>query len=314
MIAFNSIDMNRTKFNIGFRSKKIILTPMILSVKHEPVFVFSNKERLVEYKEVRLLLNIKINDSETEIPFLVLLSKYLKNEGVNYSPTTNLDQNIFNYRMIRALNARYSDFMACDEFETLFHVLQIFQINNNYALTSTMYNNISASHLLNKHNLECLNMDYRMKYIIRRCRHILPNDDRIANDYYSKINFIEVPKTQELYNIVPFGFSASYSDSFESIKNNQFRVHAQSIWETIYHGTYSDCISVFLDLDKFEKLRLQILKDEDLKRQKESADDADYYYSHGWKEDYYNAMSDGQFGDYNDSNFDMDELDTWSNG
>lgn len=114
--------------------------------------------------------------------------------------------------------------------------------------------------------------------------------------------------TQYSINVLPKTFYSSFYKKIQTLEQflifkSPYYNHVKSY--SLYNGSYENSLKVFNNEAQLKEL---ISK-------------AKLTDSHNWataepysNEDYFNAMTDGQLGDYNDFNGDLDDIDTWSTG
>jgi hypothetical protein len=254
------------------------------------------------------------------LPYLILLTKSLKsNCYIKNSKGDYHDNEIFDYKRIRSINIKYDDIIRKDDFSILFEIIQIIETANFVNINSELYNSFNnLSFFTEKETNDSKYFDNK-EFIIRKS----PNPFKdskfyLDDDYLKDIHYLEF-KVMDLliqYNIVPYNFIPSYFDSFISMEKYYFNTCFENEkWRIVFCGSYNDCSEIFNNPEKFDNLVKSVSKEEnDRINKRNKAECDDYYFGGGWKEDYYNAMTDGQYGDYNDFDGNIDEIDTWSKG
>lgn len=321
-----------------FKNSTVEIKPVIQFVNHNQLYNYvkegwNGNESVIEYKEILFAVSIKIGKSYWELPFLMLLSKYLKDEFLqDNNKSFNLSDQHFHYRKKRCINLPLFMISAQAESEVLLDFLMVLDLAQNILITSQEYNNVNSDLFLSSDDLENLAHADHLQYCIKKY-YDTPKTTRAF--FYSKkhwkVPYITLSERKiglqilapildqsgavwkcDNYNIVPKGYNCSFTDSFSTLKEFHYEPPVKE--KLVYKGTFANCKQVFEDKQAISDLFKRVFKEEQDAQRRIQQEENEAYYNGGWQEDYFNAMTDGQLGDYNDFHGDLDDLDTWSRG
>lgn len=225
-------------------------------------------------------------------------------------------------------------FLLADQKEiaTLIEILLILDSGKTNNISSTQYHNINSDLFLSDSDIHNLSDSENLHYCIREYDKIAHTSEEFFNNkrmwkiphinLNSKKTEIEkaidtVDETGKIiatdsFNLVPVNYLSSFCDSFESLRSKKY--FTESKCRNVFFGTQQSCEEVMFNSENFSTLINKILKDDRENQSRNHQEEFSEYYRGGWEKDYFDVLTDGQLGDFDEFQGDMDDLDTWSRG
>jgi hypothetical protein len=315
----------------SFRGKRVqLLQPTIKDVFCKYVFEkfrTYNSEYLyaAEFKELLFNLSIKIEESSWEIPYLVLLTKRLNPKSRK--------ANDFVFSKQRNINVPLFAIEDKEGISTLIDILQILDSEGGSSISEAQYDNESVSLFFSNTDIQNLTKPDELKYCIKKYYSVATNTNAfLKNDILwsaPTINICSIKTQTELsfptknrngeivsadtFNVVPYSYVPSFCDSFDRMKRrpNLLCDLQKRATMVFFKGTYEQCKEVLIDKKKLSAFLGEVLKEEEDARKKAIQENTSYN-RRDLAQDYFDAMTDGQLGDYDDFKGSIDDIDTLS--
>jgi|GEM_PF-6554198 len=323
-----------------FKDSDISLSIAIEHIAHIPIYKFTEvgplgNSPITEYKEVRAVLNITISNTSWQVPYLLIFQKTLKNEFLDkYNIEMNGNDECFDFFRKRYLNVPLFELNNEGSISNLVEFLMILDLNKVSTISNQEYNFITADCLLTEKDKTLIQNSDNLKYCIKKYHRIAKK----PQNFFSNREMWKVPHialvsrksdierlvntvmkdTNEIissdsYTVIPYGYSSSFLPSFKEVKESRYVSPLKS--QEVFSGSYAECKSCLSDNTRFNELLKRVYKFEQDSLRRSQQEDSDAYYNRGgWERDYFDAMTDGQLGDYDDFKGDIDDIDTWSRG
>lgn len=306
-------------------------------------------EYVEEKKDIRFWLKVKFHPTEWEdsvewnIPYIVVVRRFKDIGFRNVSDYNDKykryeDEGSFLFLMDRYINVPFFNIKPQTNIGVLINILLILSSTNNQRfIYSEQYYNIKPDLFFMEKDIENLNSYASLKYCIRMYNNIADNGyewerningeamspninikNQVSKD--ERILSYEDQKTKKMinscsFNVVPFEYKYTYAKSFDHIRRIKSTNSFGEDYRFAISGTYEECSKILQDEKKFDVLKKKVFKDkQDSHRRKLSNDSFDYFHRGGAESDYFDTMTDGQLGTYDDFKGDIDDIDTWSRG
>jgi hypothetical protein len=276
------------------------------------------------YKLVTSKLEITINSSKWTIPVQYIFSKNKKpifSQGTNgYLQSKSVDA----FYKMRIINQPLFELQTSTDFSELIHLLLCFDSNYFNEISSAEFDKISIEDLLFKDDMLDINDINQIDCEVRLYPNTAKIKDAVIRDEnqwsipyvrLSDFDFADEMIEQFTYpkqicniNIVPKNYRCSFR---KLITSESEMLRATMLCRPKYHvlfkGKYEECRNFFNE----KKGLIRIANSELIKHIKSPKADA---YNDS---DYFDAMTDGQLGDYDtftENGGNIDDIDTWSGG
>lgn len=335
--------------NLSLNQTKIELTPILHSIididtSSENEIMISicgnsyDTDRVEEQKILKFNLTIRIDQSIWNIPYLILLTKWHKpTDNPRLYKDNYLDNSDYWCEKKRYINIPFFMLEEYEGINTLIEILLVIDSNSYSVISMPDYENFHSEHFFSSLDIDNISNRDKLEYCIRKYYQvpksiIVFNRERknwkipyinLKNDVFSFEKWIIQKEKSEfsaavfdIYIIAPKTYTPTYHPEpndlhYISTDNPKSR--------NIFYGTYNECKGVFFDEQIFSSLIKKVHGEDSDKAYRahlrESQRDSDnYFYRGGWKSDYFDAMTDGQQGNYNDFSGDLDDIDRLSRG
>lgn len=300
-----------------------IINPKILSIEEFKIPDFFS-DFIYIYKLVSSIVEITIDNSKWNIPFQYIFSKERKSIYSQGKDGYCHSEQIDGYYKMRILNQPLFELQNFPNFNELLNILFHFDTNFIKEIDNSQFNKISVSDLFFHGDEWSLDNFNHFEYEVRLYPNIVKFKDAFFIDkrhwdipHISLSNFdfpdemtqhFNFPKQVCNINIVP----KNYRCSFHKIITSENDLHSakffnRSKYYSLYTGKYGECKNFFDNKEALKKIATS-----ELIKHIESPQVDDYNDS-----DYFDAMTDGQLGNYDDfieGGGNIDGIDTWSGG
>jgi len=302
---------------------QVTIHPQITSLEEFKVVDFFSDFTYV-FRLVTSELEIRINNSKWSIPFQYIFSKDLKSiysQGINgYLQSESVDA----FYKMRILNQPLFELQTSPDFGDLVHLLFRLDANSKKEITASQFDKISVQDLLFEDDELRIDNLNDLDYEVRLYPNVTKNKEAfIANKKHWNIPYVSLSGfdfsdemtehfniTNQVcnINIVPRNYRCSFHKTIISENDlNNARFFGGSENHLLYKGKYEDCKNFFDNKKDLKKIASSELKSH---IESPRVDDLN-------ESDYFDAMTDGQLGSYDDyaeRGGNIDDIETWSQG
>lgn len=284
--------------NIKLRGKEIQILEEIVDLYQSQDIGFDK----INYGNIiQLELNLKIlcEDEYTTVKYFVLVNEYL-----NEFHGSNEDR--FLYRKIIYRKTPLSEIKLLKNQSLALYLISVIEsiCNNPIKISKLEFEDLDVTSIFNIKDKNWETIQYGIFYLSEQEK----NDFPLKNE-----TIVKWENSNYSLKLLPIGNINVYKYDVEIIRNQEkdilslWNVNLQKEKNLIYSGSLDECLVIFKD----EKSLL--LKFIEYKSQN-TLNFGDVSFDDDSRRNYFDTMTDGNLGDYDDFNGNIDDIDTWSRG
>lgn len=300
---------------------------------------FGAYKQVLEKIAIEFDVYFKIENCAWKIPYVIILEKIYIKEDLNIK---------YIYRKARARLQRFDEISSINQtlYPFLLHALLLLDRSHlNYCLSkefeaiinsNTFYFDNDLKHASNKDCIYRVSKSFFITQGSNFTNILLQPQEQISFEGSSwdwKGGNYDIRNGFYYLNIFPAGFLDSYAEKFINTKGSIIEPYhkysasdktiegdlerfnteqATTIGDKLFQGNYEQCFKFLEDRHNLTKIKAAISqKNGEIYNSRMNSEADDYYKRGGWKSDYFDAMTDGQLGTYDDfleSEGDIDNL------
>lgn len=284
--------------NISFRDKEIQILEEVVDFHQSEDIGFDN----INYGDIiQLEMNLKIlcDDEYTTVRYFVLLNKYFNEFHGSY-------EDMFIYTKMIYRKTPLTEIKLFKNQSLALYLISVIEsiCNNPIDISKSEFENFDITSILNIKDKNWETIQYGIFYLSEEEKFDYPlKNETIIKWQNSNYNL----------KLLPIGNINVYKHDVEIIRNEEknilklWNAHKSKRKNLIFSGSLDECLIIFND----EKSLLLKFRDY---HSKNTLNFGDLSVDDDWKSSYFDTMTDGNLGDYDDFNGNIDDIDTWSRG
>ena len=285
-------------YNIGLRGKQIQILEEIVDF-HQSQDIGFDKINYGDIIQLELNLKILCEDEFTTVRYFVLINKYL-----NEFHGSNEDR--FLYRKIIYRKTPLSEIKLFKNQSLALYLTSVIEsiCNNPIEISKLEFEDFDVTSIFNIEDKNWETIQYGIFYLSEQEKIDFPLENE---------TIVKWENSNYSLKLLPIGNINVYKYDVEIIRNQEkdilslWNVNLQKEKNLIYSGSLDECLVTFKD----EKSLL--LKFSEYKSQN-TLNFGNISFDDDSRRNYFDTMTDGNLGDYDDFNGNIDDIDTWSRG
>lgn len=314
--------------NFAYSNSLITITPIIHSITDV-------SSRYEKGKLLNAIFEINIDDEKWEIPFQNF-----------YSFSERGFYKVQRYTITRYLNIPFFEIEKKNKVNLLIRILLVIESNHYFDIELNDYYSISASNLLYPLDIKKLTNLDKLEYVIQYISNYPISESHFYNrepiissalgkkfdlwasipiNLRDNISDNEIIFRHPIFNhdmhhyrskfnscllILPLGHKPTFANKITQIDNITMLTSSlkQKEMYTLFRGSYSECYNLITNQEFINNAIDEVIRKSDESDQRIADNEANEFTQGGWKKDYFNALTDGQFGNFDDFEGEIDDI------
>lgn len=289
--------MYSSNYKFSLRDKNVELNFSVLQEKDSHVCLYDEMTIIGDCKQYEIDLKILCDNEFVSIGYFIALIKTRDDFS---------EENGFDYDKYIFRSTKLDDIVLSKNQNLATYIVSIIDTVSNLpvSITKNEYEDFSFDNIFKLKEKKWEQIEYGI--------FILP--EVATSDYQLKNEkIINIRGEKKVFKLLPIGNVNIYKPENRLIDKPKFSHYKE--WnltkhhekELIYKGNFDECMIKFKDEKELLRLGYEHNK-------KPFLYDREIVFEDDWRRNYFDTMTDGSLGDYDDFDGDIDDIDTWSRG